>query len=111
METQKISGFLNQLLITKELLGSITIQNLEFYRFGCSSLSDAEKGVESYIQICRERGLKAHPVTYFSNEVTLLLFVCLLFIRYFLHLHFKCYPKSPLYSPPALLPNPPTPTS
>jgi hypothetical protein len=30
-------------------------------------------------------------------------------IRYFLHLHFKCYPKSPLYSPSALLPNPPTP--
>jgi hypothetical protein len=28
------------------------------------------------------------------------------FIRYFLHLHFKCYPQSPLYPPPALLPNP-----
>jgi hypothetical protein len=25
------------------------------------------------------------------------------FIRYFLHLHFKCYPESPLYPPPALL--------
>ena len=33
------------------------------------------------------------------------------FIRYFLHLHFKCYPESPLYPPPALLPYPPTPTS
>ena len=33
------------------------------------------------------------------------------FIRYFLHLHFKCYPKSPLYPPPTLLPYPPTPTS
>jgi hypothetical protein len=22
------------------------------------------------------------------------------FIRYFLHLHFKCYPESPLYPPP-----------
>jgi hypothetical protein len=31
--------------------------------------------------------------------------------RYFLHLHFKCYTQSPLYPPPALLPNPPTPTS
>jgi hypothetical protein len=30
------------------------------------------------------------------------------FIRYFLHLHFKCYPKSPLYLPPTLLPSPPT---
>jgi hypothetical protein len=28
------------------------------------------------------------------------------FIRYFLHLHFKCYPKSPLYPPRSLLPNP-----
>jgi hypothetical protein len=33
------------------------------------------------------------------------------FIRYFLHLHFKCYPTSPLYTPPALFPNPPTPAS
>jgi hypothetical protein len=34
-----------------------------------------------------------------------------IFIRYFLHLHFKCYPESPLYPPPTLLHNPPTPTS
>jgi hypothetical protein len=27
-------------------------------------------------------------------------------IRYFLHLHFKCYLKSPLYLPPALLAKP-----
>jgi hypothetical protein len=33
------------------------------------------------------------------------------FIRYFLHLHFKSYPKSPLYPHPALLPYPLTPTS
>ena len=33
------------------------------------------------------------------------------FIRYFLHLHFKCYPQSLLYAPPTLLPNPPTPAS
>ena len=32
-------------------------------------------------------------------------------IRYFLHLHFKCYPECPLYPPHALLPNPPTPAS
>jgi hypothetical protein len=31
-------------------------------------------------------------------------------IRYFLHLHFQCYPKSPPYPPPPL-PFPPTPTS
>jgi hypothetical protein len=35
----------------------------------------------------------------------------LFFIRYFLHLHFKCYPKSPLYPPSALLPYPHTTTS
>jgi hypothetical protein len=29
--------------------------------------------------------------------------------RYFLHLLFKCYPTSPIYPPPALFPNPPTP--
>ena len=34
-----------------------------------------------------------------------------IFIRYFLHLHFKCYSESPLYPPPALLPYPPTLTS
>jgi hypothetical protein len=33
------------------------------------------------------------------------------FIRYFLHLYFKCYSESPLYPPSALLPNPPTPPS
>jgi hypothetical protein len=33
------------------------------------------------------------------------------FIRYFLYLHFKCYPESSLYPPPALLPYPPTPSS
>ena len=32
-------------------------------------------------------------------------------ITYFLHLHFKCFPKSPLYPPPALLLNPLTPSS
>jgi hypothetical protein len=31
-------------------------------------------------------------------------------IRYFLHLHFQCYPESPLYPPPSLFPYPPTPT-
>ena len=38
-------------------------------------------------------------------------FTHIFFIRYFLHLHFKCYPKSPLYPPPTLLTYPLTPTS
>jgi hypothetical protein len=29
-----------------------------------------------------------------------------IFIRYFLHLHFKCYPKSPLHPPPCPSPLP-----
>jgi hypothetical protein len=29
------------------------------------------------------------------------------FIRYFLHLHFKCYPESPLYPPPPCSPTHP----
>jgi hypothetical protein len=33
------------------------------------------------------------------------------FIRYFLDLHFKCYPEIPLYTPPIQLPYWPTPTS
>jgi hypothetical protein len=35
----------------------------------------------------------------------------LFFIRYFLYIHFKCYPESFLYPPPAVLPYPLTPTS
>jgi hypothetical protein len=35
-------------------------------------------------------------------------FLLIIFIRYFLHLHFKCYPRSPLYLLPTLLPKPPT---
>ena len=34
-----------------------------------------------------------------------------IFIRYFIYIHFKCYPKSYLYPPPALLAYPPTPAS
>jgi hypothetical protein len=32
------------------------------------------------------------------------LFFSIFFIRYFLHLHFQCYPKSPENPPPTLLP-------
>jgi hypothetical protein len=41
---------------------------------------------------------------------TAFLFIIII-IRYFLHLHFKCYPESPLYPlpAPALLPNCPLP--
>jgi hypothetical protein len=41
----------------------------------------------------------------------MLLSFLLFFIRYFLHLHFKWYPKSLLCSPLALVPYPRTPTS
>ena len=32
-------------------------------------------------------------------------------VRYFLYIHFKCYPESSLYPPSTLLPYPPTPAS
>jgi hypothetical protein len=39
-------------------------------------------------------------------------YTCLyIFIRYFLHLNFKCHSQIPLYPSPALLPNSPTPAS
>jgi hypothetical protein len=43
--------------------------------------------------------------------LTFLKFYLFIFIRYFLYIHFKCYPESSLYSPSALLPYPPTPAS
>jgi hypothetical protein len=45
---------------------------------------------------------------YFSESTVAFVFILFHFIRYFLYLHFKCYPESPLYPPPALLPYPPT---
>jgi hypothetical protein len=46
----------------------------------------------------------------FVETETSIIFI-LFFIRYFLYIHFKCYPKRSLYPPSTLLPYPPTPTS
>jgi hypothetical protein len=54
---------------------------------------------------------KAHPVFKFFPLCSEQPFSPHFFIRYFLHLQFKCYPKSPLYPPPTQLPNLPIPTS
>jgi hypothetical protein len=51
--------------------------------------------------------LYRHKIYLVNDSVLWNLFV----IRYFLHLHFKCYPPNPLYPSPALLPNTPTPAS
>jgi hypothetical protein len=48
---------------------------------------------------------------FFSFLSKVLFFFFFFLIRYFLHLHFKCYPKSPPYLPPNTLPYTPTPTS
>jgi hypothetical protein len=48
---------------------------------------------------------------FFSSFKFKFYFIFSIFIRYFFHLHFKCYPQSSLFPPPALLPNPPTPAS
>jgi hypothetical protein len=59
-----------------------------------------------YFQVLKTSGQVAKKVL--KNNATLFKNF---FIIYFLHLHFKCYPESPLYPPPTLLPNPPTPAS
>jgi hypothetical protein len=48
-----------------------------------------------------------HYIYFICNK----LFFKIIFIRHFLHLHFKCYPQSHIYPAPYLLPNPPTPAS
>jgi hypothetical protein len=73
----------------------------------------------------KQKSNKTNPSTLFedmvqctiklNNVITFNAISCLIifsfFIRYFLHLHFKCFPPSPLYPPHALLPNPFTPAS
>jgi hypothetical protein len=49
-------------------------------------------------------------LTLYNTFCLFFLFFIIIFIRYFLHLHFQCYPKSPPYPTPPL-PYPPTPTS
>jgi hypothetical protein len=60
---------------------------------------------------CLERQAALQRISSWNHVRNLDFFIFLFFIRYFLYLHFKCYPKSPLYTPPALLPYLPTPTS
>ena len=56
------------------------------------------------------RPMKQFPIMFakIAQNLSELLLNHKFFIRYFLHLHFKCYPESPLYPSPALLPDPPT---
>jgi hypothetical protein len=59
--------------------------------------------------------MKTPYATYYACFFFLFFFnlgdITFILSRYFLHLHFKCYPESPLHPLPALLPNPPTPAS
>jgi hypothetical protein len=73
------------------------------------------KDKTKFIQVMR---IWENDSRYVKNEslfIYLFIYFCHYFfkfsINYFLYLHFKCYPESPLYTPPALLPYPPTPTS
>jgi hypothetical protein len=63
-----------------------------------------EKARNSHIRISK------FSIYYDFFNISYLLFLRH-FIRYFLHLHFKCYLQSPLYPPPTLLLNPPSPAS
>jgi hypothetical protein len=60
---------------------------------------------------CVRGSFECLPNYTISGLCPALLNFTLFFLRYFLYLHFKCYPESPLYPPPALLPYLPTPTS
>jgi hypothetical protein len=53
----------------------------------------------------------ARESTQGAKKVFLFFIIIIIIIRYFLYLHFKCYPEISLYPSPALLPYPPTPTS
>jgi hypothetical protein len=57
------------------------------------------------------QGIKQIQIIRWSSKTSFFFNFNSIFIRYFLHLQFKCYSKSSLYPPPALLHNPPTPTS
>jgi hypothetical protein len=59
--------------------------------------------------MCHQDTLPAHPLESLPDSwgQNPALFFFQFFIRYFLHLHFKCYPESPPYLPPP----PPTYTS
>jgi hypothetical protein len=60
--------------------------------------------------ITNEFGMRDDQVEeYVGNFWPLFFLIKAFFIRYFLHLHFKCYPQSPICPVPTLLPNPTTP--
>jgi hypothetical protein len=79
--------------------------NLKYVTVSCLSMVPFQ-------QIFRILFLGSRPQFLFAQH-TLFFYFFLRFIfliRYFLILHFKCYPKSPPYRPPTL-PYPPTPIS
>jgi hypothetical protein len=53
----------------------------------------------------------ATPFLHLMFCLSFIVFFFNIFIRYFLYFHFKCYPESSLYPPPAMLPYPQAPTS
>jgi hypothetical protein len=65
-----------------------------------------------HVQAYQDHAIKEHwlPFQQLSNVNNCLVCGEIFLIRYFLYLHFKCYPKSPP-GPPPPLPYPPTPTS
>jgi hypothetical protein len=60
------------------------------------------KGIRGENSLWKARILAVHHHT---QDNMLFFFFSFLFIRYFLHLHFQCYPKSPLCPPPLLTPS------
>ena len=61
------------------------------------------------ICVCDSQKTQEHSSLFLFLFLFLMIdfFIKAFFIRYFLHLHFKCYPQIPLFHSPASLPNPP----
>jgi hypothetical protein len=94
------------------------ILNPEFSKFALHTFIFLSQGLNPGLIHARHHsttGLSLQDLLLFALILlfydTRIFFFSQFFIRYFLYLHFKCYPESPLYPPSARLPYPPIPTS
>jgi hypothetical protein len=55
--------------------------------------------IRDYLGLFQSQGLTPR-IKYSPPDLKTLTFKKIFLTRYFLHLHFKCYPESPLYPPP-----------
>ena len=80
-----------------------------FYYFYFISIFVTKSSNPAFHLSCRQRwNWVSHLSFQLFFKKCFLLFFFTFFIRYFVHLHFKCYPENPLCPSQALLPNSPT---